>query len=450
MTPEARSGAQYTGKERWSVAISAILGFWMDFYNLSIIAFLMGTLQKALSITLVEAGTIASLTLLGSVAGGILFGWLGDRVGRKNALLLALGAYSLGAIVSAFSWNYNSLLIFRFVTGVGLGGEWGAGMVLLNEVWNRDRRGLGSAMVQAMAVAGVAAAAIIGTWAITHFSPDWGWRVAFAAGGSPLLLMIYVRFSMPESRLWLEFDRLRKLGELPAEKAQQKNPLIEMFRQVSGRYLILGIVAWSAFVISNQSVSIFMPSLMIRDLGASPDVVRGATLLNTLWGGAIMIALGAYSDRIGRKLGVIGPAVIAIIASAALYYACGFKYAGSILMWPVFWCYLLWTVGQSAAAMFGPWMSELFPVEMRSTAVATVYTLGRTIGASAPIIVPVLAARFGGALINGMVFGALGSVICLVVAFFLPETAGRRFAVLEGRERDCDEPSQSWAERREA
>jgi len=126
------------------------------------------------------------------------------------------------------------------------------------------------------------------------------------------------------------------------------------------------------------------------------------------------------------------------------------RVAGSLWIWPVFWCYLLWTVGQSAAAMFGPWMSELFPVEMRSTAVATIYTLGRTIGASAPIIVPSLAASFGGALIKGMVFGSVGSMICLVVAFFLPETAGRRFSMLEGRERDPEELRQPWAEGREA
>lgn len=442
--------SEYTTKERVSVAVSAILGFWMDFYNLAIIAFLMGALQKSLSISLIEAGTIASVTLLGSVVGGILFGWIGDRVGRKNSLILTLGAFSIGAIISAFSWNYISLLVFRFITGIGLGGEWGAGMVLLNEVWDRKRRGLGSAMVQAMAVLGIAAAAIVGTLATTHFGAEWGWRVAFASGGAPIVLMIYVRFWMPESRLWLEYDRRKSAGELPTEKVSERSPLIEMFRSISGRYLILGILGWGAYVISNQSVSLFMPGLMIRHLGAAPSIVRGAIVLTSLWGAIWMIGLGWYSDRIGRKLGVVVPTIIAIVAAAGLYSVSGTRYAGSIVLWPVFWWYLVWVSGQSAAAMFGPWLSELFPVEMRSSAVATVYTLGRTIGAAAPAIVPALALFFGGDLIKGMMFGAVGSVICLAIILFLPETAGRQFMVIEGRSHEGEVTEEQWAASPEA
>ena len=450
MTLQSAPVEEYTTKERVSVAVSAILGYWMDFYNLAIIAFLMESLQKSLSISLVQAGTIASMTLLGSVIGGTLFGWVGDRIGRKGSLLLSLAAYSIGAIISAFSWNYASLLVFRFVTGIGLGGEWGAGMVLLNEVWNRQRRGLGSAMIQAMAVAGVAAAAVVGTTATTHFGAEWGWRIAFATGGAPILLMIYVRFWMPESRLWLEYNRLKSAGQLPAEKAAERSPLIEMFRSISGRYLLLGIVSWGAYVISNQSVSLFLPALMIRHLGATPEIVRGTALLTSLWGGIWMIGLGWYSDRIGRKLGVVVPTVIAIIAAAGIYYASGTKYAGSIWHWPIFWWYLAWVTGQAAAAMFGPWLSELFPVEMRSSAVATVYTLGRTIGAAAPVAVPAIAGFLGGDLVKGMMLGGLGSLICLTIILFLPETAGRRFMVIEGRDREAESEKRQWVAKRKA
>ena len=435
MTIATATAAGYTRSERFSVALSCILGFWLDFYNLVITAFVLGAIQKSLAIDLTEAGSITSVTLVGSVAGGLLFGWAGDRVGRKNALLLTLGLFAGGAIVSAFAWSYASLLVLRFITGIGLGGEWGAGMVLLNEVWNPKRRGFATAMVQAMATIGSATAAAVAVWALADFAPDRGWRVALLSGGAPVLLMVYVRFWMPESRLWLAFERLRRDGRLPPGKAREKSPLVEMFRGAAGRYLLLGTLAWGFYVIGFQSVTVFMPTLMTRGLGASFAVVRNVTIATGLSGSAFMLLIGWYSDRVGRKLGVVAPTCLAIAAYLGLYLAGGARYPGSIWAWPLFWCYLAWTLGQASACMFGSWLSELFIVEMRSTAVATVYTVGRGIGAVSPVIVPLLAAALGGNLIDGMMFGLLGSFVCLATVVLLPETAGRAFAVIEPKER---------------
>jgi len=144
----------YTGRERSFVAWSAILGYAFDFYNLIIMAFLLTQIQKSLGMTLPQTGLIVSMTLTGSVIGGVAIGWLGDRIGRKNALLASLALLAAGSILSAFAWDFLSLLAFRFITGIGVGGEWGAGMVLLNEVWRRERRGFGSCVVQAMSAAG--------------------------------------------------------------------------------------------------------------------------------------------------------------------------------------------------------------------------------------------------------------------------------------------------------
>ena len=220
----------YTLNERRSVMISAALGYWLDFYDLIIIAFLIPAIQKSLGISLPEAGAITSLTLLGSVAGGIFFGWLGDKIGRKPALLWTLAVFAVGSVLSAFAWNFQSLLVFRFIAGIGIGGEWAAGMVLFNEVWDPKKRGLGSAIVHAMSALGVAAASTAAIWALTSFSPEWGWRVALLTGGAPILLMVYVRFWMPESRLWLQYDALRRSGQLPPEKMSELASVFEVFR----------------------------------------------------------------------------------------------------------------------------------------------------------------------------------------------------------------------------
>src|SRR5262249_45475757 len=104
----------YTGRERSFVTWSAILGYAFDFYNLIIMAFLLTQIQKSLGMTLPQTGLIVSMTLTGSVIGGVAIGWLGDRIGRKNALLASLALLAAGSILSAFAWDFFSLLAFRF------------------------------------------------------------------------------------------------------------------------------------------------------------------------------------------------------------------------------------------------------------------------------------------------------------------------------------------------
>ena len=189
--------SDYSRREQITIIVSCMLGFALDLYDVLILPFIMSSIQKSLNISLTYVASITSVTLIGSVIGGAVFGAIGDKLGRKNALQLTLAVFAVGSIASAFSWNYWSLAALRFITGIGLGGEWGAGMVLFNEAWNKDRRGLGSAFIQGSAVLASASASIVGIWAITSFSQDWGWRVALLTGGSPIILMVFIRFFMP-------------------------------------------------------------------------------------------------------------------------------------------------------------------------------------------------------------------------------------------------------------
>src|ERR1700742_620022 len=108
----------YTPRERKFVMWSAILGYAFDFYNLIVVAFLLVPIQKSLNVTLTQTGIIVGATLAASVLGGVLFGWLGDKIGRKNALLWTLLLLALGSIASAAAWDFNSLLVFRVLTGI--------------------------------------------------------------------------------------------------------------------------------------------------------------------------------------------------------------------------------------------------------------------------------------------------------------------------------------------
>ena len=430
MNPEL----DYTQRERRLVAWSAILGYAFDFYNLIILAFLLVPIQNSLHISLAQMGIVIAMTLAASVIGGVLFGWLGDRTGRKNALLLTLLLLAAGSIFSALAWDFFSFLIFRILTGIGVGGEWGAGMVLLNEVWDNRRRGVGSAIVQAMSSAGTALASIAATAALAGLAPDLAWRAALSVGGVPLLLMLFVRSKMPESRLWLEYRRRLAAGELPPEKLTESAPVLEILKGPALNYFILGTLVAGGYVINYQSISVFMPTLMTRDLGAGLSALRDLTLAFALISAVGMIAAGYVSDAWGRRRSVLLSTAVGVAGLAGIYLSAGGPFPGGFLAWPLFWWYLLWGFGQGAVGQFGPWFAELYPVEMRATAASTIFACGRLVGAIAPYLVPLLAVALGN-LRDAMMFAVVGSAGSLAAALFLPETAARPFAVVEGKAR---------------
>ena len=419
----------YSRGQRAAIIFSCMLGFALDLYDVLIMPFLMGSIQKSLQISLAQVASVTSLTLIGSVIGGALFGWLGDRIGRKQALQLTLGVFAAGSIASAFSWDYWSLSGLRFVTGIGLGGEWGAGMVLFNEAWNKERRGLGSAFIQGSAVIASASASIVGVWATTSFSLEWGWRIALLTGGSPILLMIFIRLFMPESKAWLQFDRMRASGIVPAA-VKTTNTLVAMFQ---GRLLLVSIMCliWMmAYMFCYYGVVVFMPTLMQRSLDAPPEIVRNISIIASLVGGASYLSMGAFNDAFGRRFGALIPGVAWGAMACGLYFFANDKYQGSLAGFPMFWTYIAFVIGNSALGVVGTWLSEIYPIEVRSTAVSLIYMAGRGIGSFAPVVVPIAAAMFGGSLATGMMVVVPAIVLFLTITLLLPETRGRELAMI--------------------
>jgi MFS family permease len=210
--------------------------------------------------------------------------------------------------------------------------------------------------------------------------------------------MIFIRAKMPESKLWSEYERLRKSGALPPEKARERASIVEILRGASLKYFVIGTLMCGAYIVSYRAISIFMPTLMIRDLHANFGAVRTVTLIWSAFSAAGLLLAGLASDRIGRKLAVVASTCVCIVGFAAIYLYGRVDYPGTVLSWPLFWCYALWGLGQGSIGIFGPWYSELFPVELRSSATF------------------------------------IGAALSLLFALLLPETAGCKFAVIEGKE----------------
>jgi MFS family permease len=418
----------YTPRERAAIILSCMLGFALDLYDVLVMPFLMGSIQKSLDISLGQVASVTSLTLIGSVLGGALFGWAGDRIGRRQALLLTLGVFAVGSIASAFAWDYGSLAVLRFITGVGLGGEWGAGMVLFNEAWNKERRGLGSAFIQGSAVIASAGASIVGVWATTSFSLEWGWRIALLTGGSPLLLMIFIRFFMPESKAWLQFDGQRKAGTAPVA-IRSTNTLAAMFSPDLIKVSLMSLLWMMGYMFCYYGVVVFMPTLLQRSLGTPPDIIRNISVLASVVGGLSYISMGLLNDKFGRRFGALVPAIGWIVMVVGLYVYGHQAFAGSVLGFPMLWIYFAFVIGNSALGVVGTWLSELYPIEVRSTAVSVVYMAGRGVGSLAPVIVPMAAAAFGGQLVAGMLIVVPAVIVFLAMTLMLPETRGRDLSV---------------------
>jgi len=419
--------SDYSRREQITIIVSCMLGFALDLYDVLILPFIMGSIQKSLNISLTYVASITSVTLIGSVIGGAVFGAIGDKLGRKNALQLTLAVFAVGSIASAFSWNYWSLAALRFITGIGLGGEWGAGMVLFNEAWNKDRRGLGSAFIQGSAVLASASASIVGIWAITCFSQDWGWRVALLTGGSPIILMVFIRFFMPESKIWSEFDAKRRRGDVPVT-IQRENTLIAMFRGPLFRISIISLIWMMAYMFFYYAIIVFLPTLMLKVMNTPPDVVRTTSVIVSIVGGITYITMGWLNDRLGRRFGALIPSTFWLISLGGIYLYSHHLYSGVLLAWPFLWIYILFAMGNTSLGVVGTWLSELYPVDVRATAVSTIYMAGRAVGSIAPVVVPMIAAYAGDNLVMGLMIALPAGLMFILCTLLLPETRGRDLA----------------------
>jgi MFS family permease len=381
-----------------------------------------------MSLSLTEVGSLQALTLFGSAIGGALFGIVGDRLGRKTSLQLTIVLFSIAAIISAFAWNFWSLAVLRLMTGIGLGGEYGVGMVLFNEAWKKNSRGFGAAALQGCAVIASSAASVVGIWLIATFSDEWSWRIGLLTGGAPILLTIFIRFFMPESKIWLEYEVQRKAGQSKAEA--RTFPLADLFRNGLARQTVIAFVWMMSYMLCYYSIVSFVPTLLLRDMHTPGDVVRTTAVLLSVVSGICYLLNGLFNDRAGRRFGALVPALFWVGSLVGMTLWGGQLYAGSKSEWPMFWLYIVFGIGNVALGVTGVWISELYPVNLRATAVSSFYMGGRGLGSIAPVIVPLAAAHFGGSLLNGMVAVALPAAIVFIIAsLLLPETLGRDLSV---------------------
>src|SRR5512143_906210 len=393
----------------WLIAFA---GWMFDFYDLVLFSFLLIPIGRDLGLSATEEAWLLGVALGASGIGGILFGYLSDIYGRKRIMTWTICLYSAGTALTAFATGPLTLVIFRLVTGLGVGGEWAVGHALLAESSPSGMRGRASALLQAGEPVGVALAAMVGLLG----EPLVGWRAVFLISSASAAVAIVVRQHLPESRLWQRQREerlspgaaLRRLAAAGLVGAMLKGFLLGVFKL--GTY-------WTCYT--------WLPKFLQNQMGQ--PVGRSALWIATAQAGQFlgMMGFGVLADRYGRRVAFTGYSVL----TAAAIYGLAFHWH-ELLAEPVyFWTVMLaMGLGSGCTAGFGALLAELFPTDVRNFAMGTVYNSARGVQFFAPILVAAVVDRWG-------VAGGLTVPLVLAVAtaswvWTLPETRQRDLAAI--------------------
>src|SRR6266851_3093067 len=191
--------SQITAAERKSL-LAGGLGWMLDAMDVMLYSLVLTYLIREFSMDTRTAGFLNSLTLVASAIGGLLFGVVADRIGRTRSLMVSILVYSLASAACAFSHSVTQLALFRFVLGLGMGGEWTAAAALIAETWRPEHRGKALGVMQSAYAIGEAVAALVVAVVLPHF----GWRAVFLVGFLPALIVLWIQSSVPEPVLWSE------------------------------------------------------------------------------------------------------------------------------------------------------------------------------------------------------------------------------------------------------
>lgn len=386
-------------------------GWVLDALDLMIYAMAMPVLIKLWSMTNQEAGLLATAALISSALGGWISGMLCDRIGRIRMLQVCILWFAFFTAISGLATSPNQLLAIRTLQGIGFGGEWAAGAVLLSEIIDPKHRGKALGFVQGGFQWGYGLAVILSTLMFSIMAQQDGWRWLFFSGAIPALLIFYVRRFVPESQV---FEKAK--GD-PINPMAIFSPRI-LKTTILTSLLCLGIAGGAL------ALTIWLPTFLRTTRGLSVSNSGGFLLVYIV--GAIIgnIASGYLGDAIGRRRNFIVFAVCSFATVVLFTYLPVSDWGLLVLQFP------LGFFTQGIFGCIGPFLSEQFPTQIRATGQGFAYSFGRAVGAFVPITVGTLSASIPLGQAIGFVSLA-GYGLIVIATLLLPETKGRSLEAIK-------------------
>ncbi|HEY3836238.1 MAG TPA: MFS transporter [Bryobacteraceae bacterium] len=392
-------------RQQWRTLAAAHVGYMLDAADVFLYVFALNRIRVEFGLTNAEAGLVATITLMAAAAGGIIGGILTDRLGRTRMLVYTILIYSAGSAGTALSSGLVTLVIWRAVVGIGLGGEWAAGAVLVSETWPAQHRAKAIGWMQS----GWAIGYLLAAAASAIILPRYGWRWLFAVGFLPATIAVVIRRKVKEPELWNERDAQ---PDIRTSLAILRAPLLWTTVRATALTTSVLFAYWGLFT--------WLPGFLSAPVsagGAGLSMLQGSTWMIPTQIGAFLgyISFGWLADRLGRR-----PAfALYVICAACLTPIYGHARSETVLLalGP-----LIGFFGTGFFSLFGVMLAELYPTVVRGAGQGFTYSTGRGLGALAPYAVGSLADRFGlgASLILNSAFFLLGAVLI----WTLPETEG--------------------------
>jgi MFS family permease len=386
----------------------------MDFM---LYAMALGQLRTYFEFDDATAGFLGTATLVMSGFGGLTFGYVADRFGRTRALMGTIVLFSLASLGASTSQSVLQLLFWRAVLGIGMGGEWASGAVLVSETWPPQHRNKAISIMQSGWALGYIGAALLAAWILSQPElGDEGWRWLFAAGAVPALFVLWIRRNIPESPAWIA--RAQPVG------AVASNPFSVIFGpQLLGRTLRI-IALGGAVQFAYWGLFFWLPPFLSRPVeqgGAGMGVVGSLQWIVLMQVGAYLgyLTFGFIADKLGRRRTFI----LFMLCAAAIVPVYGQMARNPTVL--LILSPLLGYFGHGYFSLFGSLIAELFPTAVRATGQGTSYNAGRMAGAVAPFTIGAVATLPGIGIglalgITSAFFLAAALLVCT-----LPDLSGR-------------------------
>ncbi len=412
----AIAGADDTGMFAWWRAadgrarhafVAASLGWMLDSFDVMLYSLVLAALiqDPTLQLSTAVAGQLGALTLLSAAAGGVVFGVLADRLGRKQALMAAVLIYSIFTAACGLVQNVAQLAVCRILLGFGMGGEWATGVALVSETFPARHRGKALAFVQSSWAIGYGLAALVNLLVM----PVWGWRGVFFVGVLPALFTLWIRRKVEEPELW------RRTPDAA------RGRISELFTPARARTTVFIILMNACCLFGWWGLNLWVPAYLNLPaerggVGLSSSAMSWFVIAMQvgMWLG--YVSFGYIADAVGRKRTYVAFVLMASLLLPLYGYLREPLYL--LLLGP-----FVAFFGTGYYSGFGAVIAELYPTSVRATAAGVGYNVGRIASAAAPFVVGSMAGTQG----FGVAFAITGAAFFFAALAWIgiPDTANR-------------------------
>jgi SHS family lactate transporter-like MFS transporter len=407
-------------RDQWRAFWAVFLGWVVDAFDFNIMTFILIDIQRSFTVDRALAGLLGTVTLIMRLVGGAAAGTIADKWGRRLPLMLSVLWFSIFAFLSGFSTSYTMLFALRALFGIGMGGEWAAGMPLVLEHWPTRYRGLASGLLLGGWYWGYLLSAATFQFVYPLFSgtPDLAWRAMFWIAIVPALLTLWIRRNVQESPVWLERQRiLRDQARSGRLKPEPKMSFTRIFQWDLLGITIQTTAVIGAFMCVYYSVNYWYPTFL-RESGRETLPYLAAFNIGAIVGTA---GWGRLSETVLGRRGAVTITMILGMASLPLYLhaqTATTLWIGALMMG---------AFGMGIWGMAPAYVSERFPTSARGVGPGFTYHAGAAIGAVMPVVLGIMQDN-GFRLVNAMTVAMLLSGVLSITMIWLgPETRGRQF-----------------------